>query len=261
MSVEPTPAQLTSWCEQLAAIALEGRTSTQHGYDLERYELVESAVASLRVDGDITRWRAVVEACAKTGWALTPGDDDRLRYERLSEIAVDMGNGSGFFGPPSLPRTTDDQSLPAISARYVTPRVGISAAVDDTHGRLLMVQRSDSGQWSLPGGYADVGLSGSEVAIKEVLEETGIEVRVNALLGEYDALRNPGQRIPLYSLLYHCTAIGGSLGRHEQETDAVGWFHRSEVPEPLWQEGKPWLELSLRAVEGVRQSPYFEPPR
>ena len=124
-----------------------------------------------------------------------------------------------------------------------------------------MVQRADRGEWSIPGGYADVGWSGAEIALKEVKEEAGIEVRVDALLGEFDALRHAGQRIPMYTLLYSCVATGGQLTRHPNETQDVAWFSRSETPTNLWQDGDPWLELSFNAVEGKPGPVYFEQPR
>ena len=59
-------------------------------------------------------------------------------------------------------------------AGYVTPKSAIGAVVHDDQGRILLVQRADSGVWLYPTGWADVGYSPAEVAVKEVLEETGI---------------------------------------------------------------------------------------
>ncbi len=60
---------------------------------------------------------------------------------------------------------------------YVTPKVAVAAIVANERGELLLTQRADSGVWLYPVGYADVGYSPCEIAIKEVFEETGIEVR------------------------------------------------------------------------------------
>ena len=63
---------------------------------------------------------------------------------------------------------------------YVTPKVAIGAIVGNDDGELLLVQRADSGIWLYPTGWADVGYSPAEVAVKEVVEETGIECEAAA---------------------------------------------------------------------------------
>ncbi len=60
-------------------------------------------------------------------------------------------------------------------AGYVTPKAAVGAVVYDDQQRILLIQRSDSGVWLYPTGWADVGYSPSEIAVREVLEETGIE--------------------------------------------------------------------------------------
>jgi 8-oxo-dGTP pyrophosphatase MutT (NUDIX family) len=60
---------------------------------------------------------------------------------------------------------------------YVTPKVAVGAIVGNDAGEILLVQRKDSGIWLYPTGWADVGYSPAEVAVKEVSEETGHRVR------------------------------------------------------------------------------------
>src|SRR6185369_2405463 len=86
-------------------------------------------------------------------------------------------------------------------AGYVTPKVAVGAVVGNDAGELLLVQRSDSGVWLYPTGWADVGYSASEVAVKEVLEETGIEIEPLRLIAVLDGLRLGFTTVPLYSLV------------------------------------------------------------
>ncbi len=72
---------------------------------------------------------------------------------------------------------------------YVTPKVAVGAAVGNDNDEILLVQRSDSGVWLYPTGWADVGYSAAEVVVKEVEEETGIEVEVVRLIAVLDGLR------------------------------------------------------------------------
>ncbi len=80
------------------------------------------------------------------------------------------------------------------------PKVAVAAIVGNEEGEILLTQRADSGVWLYPVGYADVGYSPSEIAVKEVYEETGIEVEPVSLIAVLDGLRLGFARLPLYSL-------------------------------------------------------------
>jgi ADP-ribose pyrophosphatase YjhB (NUDIX family) len=136
----------------------------------------------------------------------------------------------------------------------------VGAVVGDDQGRLLLVQRGDSGIWLYPTGWADVGYSPSEVAVKEVREETGIECEVLRLIAVFDGLRRHFTSIPLYSLVFHCHAVGGSLSRHPLETQAIGWFGPDELPEPLAGADQ-WAELAFAAIRGEPVEVLYDPPR
>ena len=109
---------------------------------------------------------------------------------------------------------------------YVTPKVAVGAAVGNDKGELLLIQRADSGIWLYPTGWCDVGYSAAEVVVKEVEEETGIVVEPVRLIAVLDGLRLGFTRVPLYSLLFYCRAVGGELTPHPLETRDVGWFTR-----------------------------------
>ena len=63
---------------------------------------------------------------------------------------------------------------------YVTPKLAVGCVVGNDKGEILLVQRADSGVWLYPTGWADVGYSPAEVVVKEVHEETGIDVEPDA---------------------------------------------------------------------------------
>ena len=115
-------------------------------------------------------------------------------------------------------------------AGYATPKVAIGAVVGNDDNELLLVQRADSGVWLYPTGWADIGYSPSEVAVKEVREETGILCEPIRLLGVLDGMRLGFTRVPLYSLLFHCRATGGELRTHPLECADAGWFARTTCP-------------------------------
>ena len=101
---------------------------------------------------------------------------------------------------------------------YVTPKVTVAAIVGNERGEILLTQRADSGVWLYPVGYADVGYSPSEIAVKEVYEETGIEVEPVSLVPRCSTVYGSGScRCALYSLLFHCRMLGGELRGHPLE--------------------------------------------
>ena len=118
-------------------------------------------------------------------------------------------------------------------AGYVTPKIAVGAVVHNERREILLVQRADSGIWLYPTGWADVGYSASEIAVKEVKEETGIDCVPVRLIALLDGLRLGFTRVPLYSLVFLCRATGGALEAHPLATRDVGWFPRDAMPQPL----------------------------
>ena len=110
----------------------------------------------------------------------------------------------------------------------------MGAAVGNDKGELLLVQRADSGVWLYPTGWADVGYSAAEVVVKEVLEETGIEAEPLRLIAVLDGLRLGFTRVPLYSLVFHCRAVGGELRAHPLECARRGLVRPSTRSPSRW---------------------------
>src|SRR5580765_759001 len=85
---------------------------------------------------------------------------------------------------------------------YVTPKVAVAAVVSNERKEILLTQRADSGWWLYPVGWADVGYSASEIAMKEVLEETGIEWGPVGLLAVLDGWRLGSPRGQMSSFVF-----------------------------------------------------------
>ncbi len=158
--MEPVPStkQLLRWSEALAGIARTGLGFTESLYEQERFEEVLRVAADMRVAVDLGS--EGVE------------DADGIVEEWMDSV------GKGVPG-------------------YITPKVAVGAAVGNDQGEILLVQRADSGVWLYPTGWADVGYSAAEVVVKEVEEETGIDVEVVRLIAVLDGLRIGISRIPL----------------------------------------------------------------
>ncbi len=112
--------------------------------------------------------------------------------------------------------------------------VGCSAAViEPAMQRILLVQRTDNGRWAVPGGYMEPGESLTEACAREVLEETGLCIRVVQLIAVYTSphilLKYPdGNQLQLIVLHFAAEPVGGTL-RASEETTQVGFFSHAEV--------------------------------
>jgi ADP-ribose pyrophosphatase YjhB (NUDIX family) len=112
--------------------------------------------------------------------------------------------------------------------------VGCSASVFDAAGeKMLLTRRSDNGQWCVPGGYMEPGESVTEACLREVLEETGLQVEVKRLIGVYTTphrlLTYPdGNRWQIVVLHFEATPIGGEL-RTGDETTELRYFTPAEM--------------------------------
>jgi ADP-ribose pyrophosphatase YjhB (NUDIX family) len=216
----------------------------------------DSAVAA----SDVLRWAETLSAIARTGLGFTQSLYEQERFEEVLKVASDI-RAAAIEEAES--EALYEEWLSTVGqgvAGYVTPKVAVAAIVGNERGELLLTQRSDSGIWLYPVGWADVGYSPSEIAVKEVYEETGIEVEPVSLITVLDGLRLGFARVPMYSLVFHCRMLGGELKGHPLETRAVGFFARDALPQPLAGVHR-WGELAFRAIDGEQFPADFDLPR
>jgi ADP-ribose pyrophosphatase YjhB (NUDIX family) len=227
-------------------------------------EVLRSEVEQLQLTRDLVRWSETLAAIARTGLGFTQSLYEKERFEEVLHVAADI-------------KMAANEALEAVEERrerehliqewmdsigvgvpgYVTPKVAIGVVVGNDEGKMLLVQRADSGIWLYPTGWADVGYSPAEVAVKEVFEETGIECEPVQLLAVIDGQRMGFSRFAMYMLLFHCTATGGELRPHPLETADVGWFGPDEMPATAagvqW-----WGSMAFGAIGGERFATSFD---
>ena len=166
-----------------------------------------------------------INALAEIGLTYAESPYDTERYEELRSISRQMM--SEIIGQP----------VPAIEGfflnerEYKTPKVDVRAVVFDEQERLLLVREKVDGLWSLPGGWADIGFSPSEVAAKEVYEETGLTVKPKRLIAVYDKKYHPHppHLDYVYKMFIGCKLLGGEL-RTAFDTLDAGFFAENSIP-------------------------------
>jgi ADP-ribose pyrophosphatase YjhB (NUDIX family) len=210
--------------------------------------------------GELLRWAESLAGVARTGLGFTQSLYERERFEEILKIAADIR--CAVMGEVEAAEQVAEWlgSVGVGVPGYVTPKTAVGAVVGNDAGEILLVKRAGSGVWLYPTGWADIGYSPSEVAVKEVFEETGIEIEPVALIGVFDGMRLGFHHVPLYSLVFHCRMIGGELKGHPLETEDVGFFSRHALPEPLAGAAR-WVDMAFAAIEGRYRGCFFDPPR
>ena len=97
----------------------------------------------------------------------------------------------------------------------------------DDRGRVLLQKRGDSGKWGFPGGAIELGETPEEAAIREVKEETGLDVQVETLIGIYtdsDIKYPNGDEAHSICIAYRLKAVSGQLACDGVETAALQYF-------------------------------------
>lgn len=169
-----------------------------------------------------------LQSLAQTG--IYYSDDkpfDRERYQEISDISVQI-----------LSQLTDEpigkigNLFTQERDGYQTPKVDIRAVIFNESGEILMVKEKADGCWSVPGGWADVGYTPAEVAVKEVQEETGLVVKTLRVLAVIDKRNHPHppEGWYVYKIFILCEKIGGEIVKNATETSDIQYFSLVNLP-------------------------------
>lgn len=130
---------------------------------------------------------------------------------------------------------------------YENPSSAAAGVVIDRRGHVLLVRRAIEpfrGSWALPAGYQEIDEDPSRTAVREVREESGIEVEVLELL---DLLFIPADaRKPANLAVYLCRPVGGTLRPGHDALEAA-WFDLDALPEDLGFDNGPRVLHPFRA--------------
>ncbi|MBN6036239.1 NUDIX domain-containing protein [Amycolatopsis sp. 195334CR] len=124
----------------------------------------------------------------------------------------------------------DDPNAPA--ANSVVPSVTV--VIRDDAGRVLLIHKIDNNLWALPGGGHDAGERITDTAVREVREETGLDVEIVRLIGTYTDPRHvmaydDGEVRQQFSLCFEGRWTGGQPREDGTETKAVRWVEPADL--------------------------------
>ncbi|WP_340643035.1 NUDIX hydrolase [Priestia megaterium] len=198
-------------------------------------------------------WAKQLQSIAQAGLAYSKDIYDVERFELIRDISVEM------LSQQTGMEMTVIKNLFANETGYATPKVDIRAVIFKDN-RILMVKENSDDSWSLPGGWADIGLTPSEVAVKEVKEESGFDVKAVKLLAVMDMKCHPHPPSPfhIYKMFIQCEIIGGQPMKGV-ETSAVEFFAENKLPPlSIARNTQTQIEMAFKHLYNPKESVYFD---
>ncbi|MCJ7992597.1 NUDIX hydrolase [Priestia sp. OVS21] len=198
-------------------------------------------------------WAKQLQSLAQAGLAYSKDIYDIERFELIRNISVEM------LSQQTGMEMTVIKDLFASETGYATPKVDIRAVIFKDN-KILMVKENSDGSWSLPGGWADIGLTPSEVAVKEVKEESGFDVKAVKLLAVMDMKCHPHPPSPfhIYKMFIQCEIIGGQPMKGV-ETSAVEFFVENKLPPlSIARNTQTQIEMVFKHLYNPKEPVYFD---
>lgn len=136
----------------------------------------------------------------------------------------------------------------------------VMGVIYDAQSRVLLVRQTADGLWSTPGGVIEPDETPVMAVVREVHEETGLEVAIVRLLGVYGGptfvVDYPnGDRSQYVSAIFECAVRGGSLAPDGDETDGLTYAGPNEIDRLNCQ---PWLQYVMPLLWQRSASPFYQ---
>ena len=198
-------------------------------------------------------WAMEIQSLAQSGLAYTDNVYDFERYERLREISAEIISERSAIPLEKV------KNLFCNETGYQTPKLDTRAAVFKD-GKILLVHENN-GTWALPGGWCDVLESVKSNTIKEVKEETGLEVLTAKEIAIQDRNKHnkPAYAYGVCKVFILCELVGGEFQKNTETTE-IKYFSLETLPPKLAEEktNKEQIELCYRAYNDENWQPQFD---
>ncbi|MGL5614897.1 MAG: NUDIX hydrolase N-terminal domain-containing protein [Sarcina sp.] len=198
-------------------------------------------------------WASKLQSIAQAGITYSKDKYDLERFEQIRDLSAEILSAYTEIEHKKV------KELFCNEVGYQTPKVDVRSAIFKDN-KILLVKEALDGCWSLPGGWADVGLSVKENAMKEAYEEAGVKINPKRIIAIEDRNKNnkPISPYSIYKIFVLGELISGEFKKNI-ETEESGFFPLEELPK--LSEGRNNLEqikLCFKAKEDENFKVYFD---
>ena len=200
-----------------------------------------------------TIYQAIDELRAIAGLGLhyAGNEYDRERYQQVLSVALRLfASLENRRFEEVMDEYLEDNWL------HASPLVGAEAVILQD-GKILLIRRSDSGLWAVPGGLVEVGETLAEAAERELREETSVEGKVTQLLGIFDSrLWHSKTKAQLYHVIFLAESANPTP-RPSREATEIAFFEETNLP--ILASGHDLrVPLLFKLLRSEIPAPYFD---
>ncbi|SDN09558.1 ADP-ribose pyrophosphatase YjhB, NUDIX family [Fictibacillus solisalsi] len=130
-------------------------------------------------------------------------------------------------------------------------KAGVAVILLNEENQVLLQKRADVGLWGIPSGHIEIGETVSEAAIREVKEETNLDIRIKKLIGVYSDPSSQvftypnGKAVHFITTCFLAEIIGGELRCNSSESLEIKFFEQQNLPQDLLKMHPRWLKDAL----------------
>lgn len=130
-------------------------------------------------------------------------------------------------------------------------KAGVAVIILNEESQVLLQKRADVGLWGIPSGHIEIGETVSEATIREVKEETNLDIRIKKLIGVYSDPNSQVFEYPNGKVVHFITTcflaeiIGGKLKCNSSESLEIKFFNYQNLPHNLLKMHPQWLDDAL----------------
>lgn len=179
-----------------------------------------------------------LNAIADAGLIYGENAFDLERYREIKALLSHLTQDVSDLTPTEL------SNLFRPSEHYPTPLIDVRAFVKNEQGEILLVRDKVKGDWTLPGGYGEIGISPSKNVLKELHEEAGVTGEVQRLLAVFDTEKWQPQGKQYYKFVFECQRLSTHFVANN-ETSEIGFFPIANLTVPLSEKRITLSQLQL----------------
>ena len=215
---------------RLIAFTEKNQSGTSGSINAGMYLITQNLLASLSVEPLSLERQVLPGLTLERRVKVFPTDSPFLDIG----IPEDYAAAGNFFSALGIAPHSMFPDMPPME--HAQPKLGTCTVIFDESERILLEQRSDCGWWCLPAGRLDAGETLAQGAVREALEETGLDIEITGFLGAFSDPRRRTVRYPdngdlrqLVDAAVIARPAGGKLAASPESLN-LRWFGPSELP-------------------------------